>query len=77
MMSSPTRTVEEIPAQPRSAGALIFAPDGVLFVGDSKSVQSSPIPTSALRRRRELSSRSCSRTSIAASQRPSKSMSVP
>ena len=37
MMSSPTRTVEEIPAQPRSAGALTFAPDGTLFVGDSKS----------------------------------------
>jgi sugar lactone lactonase YvrE len=37
LMSSPTRTVEEIPAQPRSAGALTFAPDGTLFVGDSKS----------------------------------------
>jgi hypothetical protein len=37
MMSSPTRTVEEIPAQPRSAGALTFAPDGMLFVGDGKS----------------------------------------
>jgi len=36
-MSSPTRTVEEVPAQPRSAGALTFAPDGTLFVGDSKS----------------------------------------
>jgi hypothetical protein len=37
IMSSPTRTVEEVPAQPRSAGALTFAPDGMLFVGDSKS----------------------------------------
>jgi hypothetical protein len=32
-----TPTAEEIPARPRSAGALAFAPDGTLFVGDSKS----------------------------------------
>ena len=37
MMSSPTRTVEEIPVQPEWAGALTSAPDGTLFVGDSKS----------------------------------------